>query len=225
MSSARLEVINDDPTVAPRMSRSLPAALYGIVNVADYEAFCNKLDELFDALDSEYRRRKKRFWWMYGGIYAWFMYFIVFAQIFDYQYTMLSFFLCAIHISTVLMCTARPTGVKPDKETMRDIRTECEAMTNRTPYVSFHVVLMSTPAAARGAWLQMNTIDHIGVSIAGNATAAVSASAGAVNSIMVDTHDTKSDDAAGSPEPVVYAQAVLNGKYQSVPSSNDVDIV
>ena len=63
MSSARLEVITDDPAVAPRLSRSLPAALYGIVPTGAFQLFCDKLDGLFDGLDAEQRRRKRRFWW------------------------------------------------------------------------------------------------------------------------------------------------------------------
>ena len=50
MSSARLEIVTDEPAVAPRMSRALPAALYGMVNATAFEEFCDKLDELFDQL-------------------------------------------------------------------------------------------------------------------------------------------------------------------------------
>ena len=226
MSSARLEIVTDESNVAPRMSRALPAALYGIVNAAVFQAFCDKLDELFDQLYAEQRRRKKRFWWMYGAIYIWFMYFVVFAPIFftnpDRDHSdgssvasvLVPFIVCAIHIGTVWVCTARPAGVKTDAQVMREIRSECDEMTNRSPFVSFQVVLMPIPTAARGAWLQMNTVDHIAVSI--SASASATGAATAVSAIMADTTDGKVDAVAANQEPVVYAQAVSNSGYQQV---------
>lgn len=230
MSSARLEVITDDATVAPRMSRALPAALYGIVDATSYQAFCVKLDELFELLYAEQRRRKKRFWWMYGAIYMWFMYFIIFAPIFFNTYDgdsaasgLVPLCLCVIHICTVWACTARPAGVKTDAETMRDIRLECEEMTNRTPFVSFHVVLMPVPTVARGAWLQMNTVDHIAVSI--SASASATGAATVVSAVMADAHGGKVDSATDNQEPVVYAKAVSNGGYQQVATGSGVELV
>lgn len=235
MSSARLEVITDEPSVAPRMSRALPAALYGIVNAAAFQAFCDKLDGLFDQLDAEQRRRKKRFWWMYGAIYIWIMYFFVFAPIFftspgfddSDSFPVASVFVpllvCAIHIGTVWGYTARPAGVKTDVEVMREIRLECDEMTNRTPFVSFQVVLMPIPTAARGAWLQMNTVDHIAVSI--SASASATGAATAVSAVMADAHDGKVDVAADNQEPVIYAQAVSNSGYQQVANESDVELV
>jgi hypothetical protein len=231
MSSARLEVINDDPAVAPRMSRAIPAALYGIVTSNAYEEFCNKMDELFDSLDAEYRRRKKRFWWMYGAIFSWYMFSLIFGISLvmesDYAALFALIILCATHIGTVWYCTARPAGVKSDAESMRDIRLACDEMTNRTPFVSFHVVLMPTPAAARGAWLQMNTIDHIAVSISASASASATgtAAAAAVSTIMNDTNNEKMNEATDNHQPVVYAQAVVNGNYQPVPHGDGVELV
>ena len=200
MSSARLEVITDDAAIAPRMSSAFPAALYGIVNATAYQAFCVKLDELFELLYAEQRRRMKRFWWMYGAIIMWLMCFITFTPT-SYDNgesaasVLVALCLCVIHICTVWVCTARPAGVRTDAETMRDIRMECEDMTNRTPFVSFHVVLMPIPTVARGAWLQMNTVDHIAVSISASASA------------------------------TVYAKAVSNGGYQQVATGSSVELV
>ena len=216
MSSARLEVIIDEPAIAPRMSRALPAALYGIVNATAFQSFCDKLDALFDQLYTEQRRRKRRFWWMYGSIYAWLMYYIISSPMFFFDspsdtYVFVSLFLCAIHICTVWVFTARSAGVKTDDEVMREIRLECDEMTNRTPFVSFQVVMMPIPTAARGAWLQMNTIDHVAVSI--SASASATGAATAVSTIIADSHDGKVDKTADSQETAVYAQAVSSGDY------------
>lgn len=217
MSSARLEVITDNDNVAPRMSRTLPAALYGNVNVDSFQTFCDRMDGLFDQLDAEQRRRKKRFWWMYGAINIWIISFIIpsfpvfdnSSSILRVAATLVPFCVCVIFMCTVWGCTAPPTGAKTDAETMHDIRLECEEMTNRTPGVSFHVVLMPVPSGARGAWLQMNTVDHIAVSIA-SLTSVHSAIC-----TMADKHDGVVE-ATGSRKPVVYAKAVADGDYQQL---------
>jgi hypothetical protein len=229
MSSARLEIIRDEPSIPPRLSRALPAALYGIVDASVFQAFCDKLDGLFDQLDSEQRRRKKRFWWMYGTIYIWFIFFCFFAPIAFGSYSspvgaaLVALCLCVIHIVTVLAFTARPAGVKTDTEVMREIRLECDDMTNRNPYVSFQVVLMPISTAARGAWLQMNTVDHIAVSIA--ASASTTGAATAVSAVMASASDGKADVVSENQEPVIYAKAVSHGGYQPCATGNDVEMV
>jgi hypothetical protein len=225
MSSARLEVIKDDAAIPPYMSRGMPAALDGLLSQAAFDEFCDTLDASFDLLDSEHKRRKKRFWWMYGTIYVWFMYFIIFGALMSVNFLPLTLIACAVHITTVWFCTARGAGVKSDKEMMRVVRSECDEMTRRTPFVSFHVVLVPTAAAARGAWLQMETIDHIGVSVSLSASA--SGVATTANAVMAHTHDSKIDESSDNNHPVVYAQAVAsstaaNGNYQQI---NDVEMV
>ena len=224
MSSARLEVITDDDNVAPRISRTLPAALYGDVNVDSFQTFCDRMDGLFDQLDAEQRRRKKRFWWMYGAINIWAIIFFIFLPmytnfpVYDNSYSiifylvaaLMPFCLCVICMCTIWGCTAPPNGAKSDAETMRDIRLECEEMTTRTPGVSFHVVLMPVPSGARGAWLQMNTIDHIAVSIA-----SLTSVHGAIGAMAVK-HDGAVEATIGSRKPVVYAKAVADGDYQQL---------
>ena len=229
MSSARLEVITDEPSIAPRMSRALPAALYGIIDATTFQAFCDKLDGLFDQLDAEQRRRKKRFWWMYGSINIWIMLFFFFFPSYLIMGSLpvvpvlVALLICAIHICTVWAYTARPEGVKTDVEVMCDIRLECDEMTNRTPFVSFQVVLMPIPTAARGSWLQMNTIDHIAVSIATSASA--SGAATSVRAIMVDAHGGKVDLAAIKQENVIIAQAESNADYEAMCDRNDAELV
>ena len=231
MSSARLEVITDDPAVTPRLSRSLPAALYGIVPTGAFQLFCDKLDGLFDGLDAEQRRRKRRFWWMYGAINIWLNYFMFFILITmsptitpALSIQVLSVVLCALHFGTVWACTARPAGAKTEGETMRDIRLECDEMTNRTPFVSFQIVLMPVPTINRGVWLQMTTVDHVAVSISASASASGAATT-AVSAIAADAHCAK--EAADNQEPVVFAQAVgtSRGGYQQVATGSGVELV
>jgi hypothetical protein len=207
------------------MSRGMPAALDGLLSQAAFDEFCDTLDASFDLLDSEHKRRKKRFWWMYGTIYVWFMYFIIFGSLMSVNFLPLTLIACAVHITTVWFCTARGAGVKSDKEMMRVVRSECDEMTRRTPFVSFHVVLVPTAAGARGAWLQMETIDHIGVSVSLSASA--SGVATTANATMAHTHDSKIDESSDNSHPVVYVQAVVsstsvNGNYQQI---NDVEMV
>ena len=211
------------------MSRALPAALYGMVNATAFEEFCDKLDELFDQLYAEQRRCKKRFWWMYGSIRIWILLFIIFTPAAislpgNELSVIFPILICAIQIGTVWGFTARPAGVKSEGEVMREIRLECDKMTNRTPFVSFQVVFMPISTAARGAWLQMNTVDHIAVSIAASASATGAATAVSVVEVA-DDHDGKIDVATTNQEPVVYAQAVLNSGYQQVATRSDVELV
>jgi hypothetical protein len=230
MSSARLEVIKDDAAIPPYMSRGMPAALDGLVSQAAFDEFCDTLDASFDLLDSEHRRRKKRFWWMYGTIHFWIimsgpLMFLMGTSSMSMLFLLLSLIACVVHITTVWFCTARGTGVKSDKEMMRVVRSECDEMTRRTPFVSFHVVLVPTAAAARGAWLQMETIDHIGVSVSLSASA--SGVATTANAVMAHPHDSKIDESSDNNRPVVFAQAVAsstaaNGNYQQF---NDVEMV
>jgi hypothetical protein len=224
MSSARLEVIKDDATIPPYMSRGMPAALDGLMAPGAFDSFCDRLDALLDLLDAEHKRRTKRFWWMYGAIYVWFMYFFIFAPISGFDYLPFTAVACFVHIASVWFCTARPSGAKTDKEVMRLIRSECDEMTRQTPFVSFHTVLVPVPAAARGARLQMDTIDHIGVSISLSASASGSATVAMVeNTVESVKMSTASSGDVG--HPVVYAQAVTSSRGDYQPVHADVEMV
>jgi hypothetical protein len=222
MSSARLEVIRDDATVAPHMSRGMPAALDGLVTQVAFDAFCDRLDALFALLDAEQKRHRRSFWWIYITIYLWFMYFLFFIPIFKLKYIQYSAPAFFVHIVLVGFCTARPTGAMTDKELLHLIRCECDEMTRQTPFVSFHTILMPVPSVARGAALQVDTVDHIGVSVSMLATASSAAVAVLENAMDL----TKRAEAASSDEghPVVYAQAVASrGDYR--PVHVDVEMV
>lgn len=79
---------------------------------------------------------------------------------------------------------------------------------------NIHVVLMPVRMSARCAWLELNTIDHISVSISASASASVTGAATLVSTVMADAHDGKVDVATDNQEPVVYAEAASNGGYQ-----------
>jgi hypothetical protein len=227
MSSARLEVIKDDATSPPYMSRSMPAALDGLVNAEAFDAFCDRLDVLLDSLDAEHKRRRKRFWYMYGAIYFWFLYFLIFIPTFQMKYVPYTAVAFVVHVALVRFCTARPAGVKTDKELTRLIRSECDEMTRQTPFVSFHAVLVPVTVALRCASLQINTVDHIGVSVSLSASASGAATAAVLEPTSMES--TKMAEAASSSDaghPVVYAQAVASssrGDYQPVQA--DVEMV
>jgi hypothetical protein len=233
MSSTRLEVIKDDTDIPPYMSRAMPAALDGLLSETAFDDFCDKLDPLFDMLDTEHRRRKKRFWWMYASIRLWILAFIIFVTASNVDYFPFALLVFALQVGAVWIFTARPRGVKSDKETMRTIRSECDSMTRRTPFVSFHVVVVPKTAAARGSLygscLQMDAIDHIGVSV--SSSAAASGVATAVSVIMNDVSDSKNVESAVQEHPVVYAHAVTslssttNGQYHKLHSDTGVEMV
>jgi hypothetical protein len=229
MSSARLEIIKDSVELPPAMSRKMPAALDGLVGKGPFTEFCDALDATMELLFNEQRRRMKRFCCMCGGIYLWFMFFNIFASLVDIYSLLGSVALCAVHLSTVWMCTSRPAGTPTAPESMRKIRAECDRMTTATPHVSFSIVLVPTPAAARGAWLQMDNIDHIGVSVSLTAHATGSATASFVPAANIIMADAKADDSNATTAAVAFAQAVPTntgraGAYQPI-RTEDVEMV
>jgi hypothetical protein len=222
MSSARLEVIKDNATVAPHMSRGMPVALDGLVSQVAFDAFCDCLDALFALLDAEQKRHRRGFWWIYITIYVWSMYFIFLTPIFKLKYIQYSAPAFIVHVGLAGFCTARPASAMTDKELLHLIRCECDEMTRQTPFVYFHTILLPVPSAARGAALQTDTVDHIGVSVSMMATAS-SAAVTVLESTMESTKKTeaKSSDAGHL---VVFAQVVTSrGDYHPVHA--DVEMV
>ena len=84
---------------------------------------------------------------------------------------------------------------------------------------------MPVRMGARCAWLELNTVDHISVSISASASASVTGAATLVSAVMADAHDGKVDVATDNQEPVVYAKAVSNGGYQQVATGSSVELV
>lgn len=229
MASARLEVVKDDVSVSPYLSRSIPAALEGLLTQASYDAFCDIINGQLDLLDAEHKRRKKRFWYMYVSIRLWIWFLILslpFASHLDLLYWPIAMMVSVLQISMVWFYTARPKGTKSETELLRLMRSECEAMTRSTPFLSFQLVLIPTSAGARGAYLQMDTVDHIEVSISPSASA--SGVANVDSARLADVIESKADmSIADTEQSVVYAHAILSspirGEYQQV--QTDVEMV
>jgi hypothetical protein len=222
MASTRLEVVKDDASVSPYMSRSIPAVLEGLLTQASYDVFCGTINGQLDLLDTEHKRRKQRFWYMYVSIRVWIWYVLLslpFTSKLNVLYWPISMMVCVFQLSTIWRITARPTSTKSDKELLRLMRSECETMTRNTPFLSFHLVLIPIAAGARGAYLQMDTVDHIEVSVSRSASASgVTTNESALMGDAIDskTHMLSVDDE----HPVVYAHAIIpspvRGEYQQV---------
>jgi hypothetical protein len=215
MSSARLEVIKDDAETPACMSRSMPAALDGLLTQTALDGFCDKLDELFVLSHAEFKRVIKRVTWLFGAFYFWLFIIVSFSINSllnpNLWWFIVTFILTAVYIGIVWMVTQPGAGTKSSKEILQLIRFECDDMTRRTPFVSFHVAA--------------GVITHIGVSISLSATA--SGVARTSNATMEQTSDSKVDESSDNHHPVVYAQAVTSstatsGNYQQL---NDVEVV
>jgi hypothetical protein len=211
MSSARLELIKDDAETPACMSRSMPAALDGLLTQTALDDFCDKLDELFVLSHAEFKRVITRVKWLFGAFYIWLILFMISSSLMNLWWFIGTFILTAVYIGIVWMVTQPGAGTKSTKEILQLIRFECDDMTRRTPFVSFNV--------AGGA------ITHIGVSISLSATASGVASTSIAT--MEQTSDSKVAECSDNHHPVVYAQAVTSstassGNYQQL---NDVEVV
>jgi hypothetical protein len=194
-----------------------------------YDAFCDKIDDHLDLLDTEQKRRKKRFWYMYISIRVWIWYMILslpFVSTVNVLYWPISLMACALQIFSVWLLTMRPKGTKSDKGLLRLIRSECDTMTRTTPFVSFHLVVIPTLVASRVcAYVHMDTVDHIEVSISMSASA--SGVATTESAQLADTSESKALTSNGDDEhPVVYAHAILSppvrGEYQQVQADAEI---
>jgi hypothetical protein len=218
MSSARLELIRDDALFTPAcMSRSMPAALGGLLTQTALDDFCDKIDELLvlshARTQAEYKSAMKG-WCCFFVAYLFFpvvpvCILVSTLYLFDLSPTGSQFLrvglyiACFVYFVIVWLCTQPDPDAKSSKEILQLIRYECEEMTRRTPFVSFHV--------AAGA------INHIDVSISLSAPA--SGVITASNAIM-DSNNSKIDESSSNHQPVGYcAQTVskstaTNGDYQ-----------
>jgi hypothetical protein len=214
MSLARLEVIKGDADNPACLSRSMPAALDGLLKQAALDDFCDKVDELFLVAHTEYKRVIKRLSWMIIAFYIWIVFFIISIPLMNpWWYIIASTIAMCVYIGIVELCTQPGLIAKSSKEKLRLIRFECDEMTRRTPFVSFHV--------AAG----VVNCNHIDVIISSSATA--SGIATTSNTITEHTSDSKINKSSDNDNPVVYAQAVTsstmtNGNYQQL---NDVEVV
>jgi hypothetical protein len=216
MSSARLEVIKDDTDTPAYMSRSMPAALEGLLTQTALDDFCHKLDALFVLTHAECKRVTNLANWMIIALYFYVLFCIPTMYMIEWCYKIGTFILIAVDIGIIWMMTQPGAGTKSFKEILRLIRFECDEMTRRTPFVSFH--------AAVGTIMHID-IKHIDVSISVSETSSGVASGS--NAIVECTIDSKIADSSDNHHPVVYAQAVtspttINDSYQQL---NDVQVV
>jgi hypothetical protein len=207
MSSARLEVVKGDADTPAYLSRSMPAALDGLLTQTALDDFCDKIDELFLVAHTEYKRVIKRLSWMIIAFYVWIIFIIVSIPLMNsWWYIIASTIAMCVYIGIVELCTQPGQIAKSSKEKLRLIRFECDEMTRRTPFVSFHV--------AAGAV----NCNHIDVIISLSATA---------SGVATTSNCTITDQSRDNNNPVVYVQAVTsstmtNGNYQQL---NDVEAV
>lgn len=138
MNTARLEIFSDDIDSPPHLSRSIPAALDGLVDDKTFQEFADQLDALLGLLDAEHQRLGYRTSW---GFYI-FCIFYLFAMMLGNTIISLAFF--AILFSYVLF-SYWIKGPKSAYEIIAEIRSACETMTDRTPNVSFHPKIQLEP--------------------------------------------------------------------------------
>jgi hypothetical protein len=207
MSTARLEIIKDDDNIPPHMSRSMPAVLDGLLTQAALDDFCDKLDVLFIWLHEEQERFLTRATLLIGALFYWIARALYFRP---YKISMLidPFMLTVIYIGIVLLCTQPGANAKSKNEILQLIRFECDEMTRRTPFASFHV--------------DSGAMNHIDVSISLSAPASGVFTA---SNAIIDTNNPKIDESSSNHQPVGYcAQTVTtttatNDDYQQM---NDV---
>ena len=174
INPVRLEIVQDDHVTAPRLSRVRPALLYDIVAETSYIDFCTTIDALLSRMAVDYRCHAKRLLWWNLGMAFWIVvlcgfYFAALLQlksVLFYYSAYTCFILSIMYMVTVRIWMNCPTGTIPATETMKEIRAECEVMTNRTPHASFHVVLTPFATTLRGHHhLYANPIGFIEVSV------------------------------------------------------------
>jgi hypothetical protein len=203
-------LIRDDALFTPAcMSRSMPAALDGLLTQTALDDFCDKLDELLVLSHTESQRVIKR---LILELIAT-NFFSVFACIFLFlNMSTLIFFSGTsaywVFLGIVWLCTKPGANAKSSKEIVQLIRFECDEMSRRTPFVSFHV--------AAGA---MNHID-VSISLSAPASGVISTS-----NARIDANYSKIDESSSNHQPVGHcAQTVTtttatNDDYQQM---NDV---
>jgi hypothetical protein len=171
MNTARLEIFADDLDTPPHLSRSIPAALDGLIDYKEFQEFADELDVLLESLDADHQRFRNRWWWVQYGYIPWMFGVFVLSPYYPLLYVV-CFLTSVVYIICVwLYATHCLKGPKTAEEIVREIRSLCEVMTNGTPHISFHPIFREVPAGSR----TMESIINIDVSISENAFVAVTA--------------------------------------------------
>ena len=228
MDPVKLDIFQDDAVTAPRLARVLPAVLYNIVTERSYIDFCNKIDLLLSTAEADYMIRANRLRWSNYGYLFWVLwfsgcYFGVMTRSSD-TYTMsdLFFYISTASVVACIIFTAAmwiwmncSTGVTPATTAIREIRDECEAMTNRTPHVSFHVVLTPLATALRAQHSHANPITCIEVSVSPIGFELAKSNVG-----MISTENAKRSASGNRPadmsHPAVSTKSPVTHDYQQL---------
>ena len=177
MNDARLEIFADDIRSPPHLSRSIPAALDGLIDDKTFREFADQIDVLLELLDAEHERFKNRYWWTQYGIYSLYPGLLLLPPflVVYFVYTVV----WIIYLASVrLYTTYFKKGPKSIDEIVKEIRSVCEVMTDRTPHVSFHPMFRPFPLGS----LQIDSTENINISISDHAFAEVLAGAAVVRS-------------------------------------------
>ena len=209
----------------PRLSRVLPAVLYNIVPDNSYTDFCNKIDSLLILAAADYKIRAYRSTWSNYGYLFWLFWFLVCYIVFIHsmfndtsipdRYFIIaatSVIICIIFTVTVRFWMKGSTGVTPATQTILEIREECEAMTNRTPHASFHVVLTALATALRGRDLLVNPIAYIEVSVSVIGFELAKTNVGLLST---DIRDGNGNNTANISHPAVNSTSPVTNNYQT----------
>ena len=190
MNSARLEIFADDVDSPPHLSRSIPAALDGLVDYKTFQEFANEMDVLLELQDTDNQRFRNRSSWKQYGFN--FMFLGIFFLV---HHNIILYFVCFgtafIYILSVwLYTTYWLKGPKSAEEIITEIRSTCEIMSNRTPNVSFHPIFLQAAVGDQS----LENITHINVSISDTILASVTSDAAVIETKANNKIDMESPD-------------------------------
>ena len=158
MNEARFTIFAEDYDSMPHISRSIPAALDGLIDDKKFQDFADQLDALLGLLDAEHARFKIRYRWTQYGIYSIYPAILLIPN----DFFMIWFFTWIIYLASVRLytkyCRQSPKSID---EIVKEIRSVCQVMTDRTPHVSFHPMFRPFSLGSRN----MDSIEWIHVSI------------------------------------------------------------
>ena len=202
MNSARLEIFADDVDSPPHLSRSIPAALDGLVDYKTFQEFADEMDVLLELQDTDHQRFRNRSSWQQYGFNS-----LLLGIVFMFHHNIILYFvwLCTsiLYILSVWIYTTYwLKGPKSAEEIVTEIRSTCEIMSNRTPNVSFHPIFLQAAAGVR----LMETITHINVSISDTILASVTSGVAVI--------EIKANNKIDMESPVVNASTKAASDYQ-----------
>ena len=226
MSPIHLEIIQDDPTSAPRLSRVMPAVLYKYVPESSYVEFCNNIDALLSLADTDYRcRARQSSWWSFGVMFWIYWVFFMFIQVVAhkddaselsdrfYRFLIVCFAICVLHLGAIRIWMCRPTGVPPAADTVSEIRAECEAMTNRTPCASFHLITSTSSMIILRQYMNKTPIERIEVNVA---AVGYEYEVSSDRILQNEAHISNRNTSSGVPHSAVHSESAVTSDYRQL---------